>query len=164
MDPDKIKVDVTFSFYISRAYSNAQRFNVDHIPNVVKTFETNKRFYKQPDFFQMLRSYNVTNILYSQEAYQEIIKEGIIVSMKYKYFYETINDKGEIINQNAIEPWNGYEELNQIAPNIVNGRVKFTMVTACSIHDDPDKQQKSDRRPHKRHSSSRKRSRSPKQR
>ena len=32
-DPNKINIEVTFSFYVSRAYSNARRFNVDHIPN-----------------------------------------------------------------------------------------------------------------------------------
>ena len=46
----------------------------------------------------MLRGYNATNILNQQPAYQEIVKEGIIVSMKYKYLYETINDKGEVVN------------------------------------------------------------------
>ena len=150
-DPNKINIEVTFSFYVSRAYSNARRFNVDHIPNTTKAFETNKKFHKQPGFFQMLRGYNATNILNQQPAYQEIIKEGIIVSMKYKYFYETINNKGEIVNHKATEPWNGYEELNLVAPNIVDGRVKFAMITACNIHDDPDKQQKADKRLHKRH-------------
>ena len=91
--PNKINVDVTFSFYVSRAYSNARRFNVDHIPNTTKAFETNQKFHKQPGFFQMLRGYNAANILNQQPAYQEIVKEGIIVSMKYKYFMKKSTTK-----------------------------------------------------------------------
>ena len=97
-NPDKIKVDVTFSFYVSRAYSNARRYDVDHIPNVVKTFNTDKKFHKQPSFYQQIWSYNAVQILENQPAFQKLIKAGIIVSLKYKYFYETINDQGEIVN------------------------------------------------------------------
>ena len=41
----------------------------------------------------MLRGYNATNILNQQPAYQEIVKEGIIVSMKYKYFMKKSTTK-----------------------------------------------------------------------